>query len=233
MFRKCINTIIPKMNLLIILLIFVVSIVGFSMHYSYKFESDYAVDRIIYNDNNATESDIGPIKNDTIIRQEFSLNTEKISDIQLQFLTYERENNGTVTITLYDFETNQPLYTTTIQMKNLKDGEFININMKDSLINVQNEKFVLELSVSNDTANDFITLQTTQGNTMDFSKLFINGVEQNADLKMIMTAKSANLWERYAFIIDAILIATFFSLLYYMFIKDKIFIKKNEMKGNH
>lgn len=106
---------------------------------------------------------VGPVRDGHEFLQVFKADGDKINKIRVQIGTYARSNNSELEMSISDMDTKEILYTTKMDMANMKDNEMNEVNISN--INItKNKEYVIKFKAYNTTDNNFVTIYRTEQN---------------------------------------------------------------------
>ena len=129
-----------------------------------------------------TDTTVGGIFDITEIAQTFTYEKETLSGISLQFGTFGRVNNGTVTVELYKdpMGTNELIFTETFLASSLHDTMFRDFFF-DEITDAKGKFFILKVT-ADETMDLPVTLWRADSDVIPGGSCYIDGQDTGADL---------------------------------------------------
>lgn len=216
--------IVKEKKYLILIILLLLSVTGFYLFYR-GYIKNIAENRSYMEfiaDNE--DSNIGEIKTDTKIEQTFRAKDD-FKGISIRFLTYARENEGQLKVSLISQEDDSIVGEWHLNTKELKDNSFHTFELDKIVTNCEGKEFKIILDLKGLNEENYITLSSSSVNQYHEGELYINEQLQDVDLCIATTAVNAN-FLKYMYFAIASLLTIFIVSIYYL-----IFIKKAKIEN--
>ncbi|UOY91322.1 DUF2142 domain-containing protein [Ectobacillus sp. JY-23] len=138
-------------------------------------EMDHTV--VSQNESNAIMGELG---NNMLVSQSFVSPKDTFSKVQLSVGTYQRENQGVVSFQLKEAGQSQPLFETTIEIQQLKDG--INSFSFPAVQNAKGKTYEFTLRSTNTLPGKSFTLWKSSKDSYADGTFTIDGINRTGDL---------------------------------------------------
>ncbi|MCD2492143.1 ABC transporter permease [Lacrimispora sp. NSJ-141] len=124
------------------------------------------------------EKDLGELTDGISILQTFKSKHKYLNDVEGYFLTYGRENSGTVYLEVLDMSSNEVLAESSAAISELGNGEWqsFKLNKRINTAEIENGIIGLRFTFKGSNEGSAVTM-TTQSTKPDGASLFVNGME--------------------------------------------------------
>ncbi|MFC9711215.1 hypothetical protein ACFTRD_23960 [Paenibacillus sp. NPDC056933] len=135
-----------------------------------------------YQDVSQTSSEvpIGELVKSDIIRQSFIVQHNNFNEVQIYFGTYQRLNNSTLKLELFDEEKNV-IYEELFNSIELEDNKFRDF-VFDPVKNSAGKKFIVSITVEGGEIGNYITLWKSSSDLYKDGELYLNGNQLDGDM---------------------------------------------------
>lgn len=135
---------------------------------------------------------VGEIIQGLNVGQVFKANVTEIKTIKIQLATYSRFNTSDLLFTLREYipsGNGEIIYSTKINVKELKDNEYYKIKLKDVIVSPEKD-YSFNLESSDATAGNSITVwHTPESQKLDNTFAILDGKKQNYNLHFVIYGK--------------------------------------------
>lgn len=210
--------IVKEKKYLILIILLLLSVTGFYLFYR-GYIKNIAENRSYMEfiaDNE--DSNIGEIKTDTKIEQTFRAKDD-FKGISIRFLTYARENEGQLKVSLISQEDDTTVGEWHLNTKELKDNSFHTFELDKIITNCEGKEFKIILDLKGLNEENYITLSSSSVNQYHEGELYVNEQFQDVDLCIATIAVNANFLKYMYFAIVSLLTIFIVSIYYLIFIK--------------
>lgn len=167
---------------------------------------------------------IGELVDEYQIQQSFTAESDYLSGVSLFVGTYNRENQGILTLKVVDADTDNMLGETSIDVASLKDNSLNTISFNNWVRLERGKVYLLDLTTSGCKYGSSITIYYSSTETKNGDRLSIDGEVIGGELCFQIVGKNDNIEGKYYWSFVAILIGT--SIIYCVY-TIRLF-KKNE-----
>lgn len=170
-----------------------------------------------------TNQYVGEITDGHIISQEFELDSEVIDSISIYFATYQRDNTGSLIITLMDTTNKKIIDEKTIDVDSIKNNTWYNLELKKDLTG--NNKYALIIKSKGCKEGNAVTIGYQDSVQIKGASLKIDGtVVENAGLGLKVThmdysEHTSIYW--ITFVVLFFILLTYLCIFYYAFKTQK------------
>ena len=118
---------------------------------------------------------VGEILKGDIIEQIFLMESDILSSISLKFATYGRQNTGTVEVQLIDNDSNNILFTQTLDVSSFMDNSFITLRPEEPIKDMKEKTVRIAVSSETGTPGNAVTIWYNADIQNPGQKLYIKG----------------------------------------------------------
>lgn len=209
---------------LVMILLMLVSVVGFFLLYEGKVrdisENKSYMEFICDNE----DSNLGEIEEDTKIEQTFKAKSD-FKGISIRFSTYARENQGEINAKLIEIDNNEEIEEWNIDIKDLQDNSYYAFYLDTPIYNCYGKEYKIVLDLKGLYEDNSITLTSSMIDQYKDGELYINGEKQNQDLCIATISLNSN-FLKYIYLLISVVFTIFIGSIYYL-----IFIRKAKIEN--
>ncbi|XOQ42843.1 MAG: Transport permease protein [Clostridium sp.] len=133
------------------------------------------------------EAPVGEMTKGFLVQQTFQCDVNIIDAFSIEFATYQRRNNGTVTVSLSDANNDTVFYQEKVDVSTLEDNSFRTFQLPDKIAGMKGRLLTISVySDDLDRANAVTVYYNTKVRTPN-SQLFINGTKTDGLLCFTVT----------------------------------------------
>lgn len=206
-------SLIPLITLMILSVIYVFRIAPISRNYNYYH---------IFNEEATTN--IGEITDGIKIKQTFKTD-DGINRIAVKFSTYNRENTGTIEVTLLNKTSGEKIQFWQEDISKIKDNDYHDFILDNPIRNTKGMEFELEIKSKGCKDGNAVTIYSSRMNQYKDGNLFINDKEEIKDIAFRAGTVGAG------FIKVVGILCIIFTMIFMTAISYLLFIKKIKIEN--
>jgi uncharacterized membrane protein len=209
-------------------LIFVLMLGGGLFAYKQVIEpakDSYVGKNVVENSENSEYDDttIGYMLPGQEIRQTFCSNIDVLEGVAVVYGTYDTENKGTLTMSVYDNESGELVQTMLVNMADIENNEKFDLIFDTPVENAMGKSFELVINVVEGEQTNALTIWASTA-LYEQGNLTIDGEDQSCNL-MVQVLEGDNGFIVIAYVISLCFLTLVIYVVYYM-----VFIKKSKIE---